>query len=247
MVKVGITLATLLAGSVTGAALGQTIADSMIDFTNAANDGIGVGGAPVTPGSPLDAAQQFHTDSTGSGDWRYGYGTRADGGSFGGGFPLLSVWDNTFWTETGSVATVRASGQHPFASSFGADSLTYRRWTSNGAHTGETLTARLSVTLNSDLSDGVTIIFNVNNVAGHITALIEPGLAGVEQTFEIDFVDVPDNWVLVAVDPSGIDPPSANNFLHDFTQTRLTIVPAPGAAALMGLGVAACGRRRRVH
>lgn len=216
------------------------VADSNADFIAATQDGIGI---VDVGGLPSDSAQQFHTDSTGSGNWNYGFGNSGDGAAFGGGFPLLDDWMGTYWGDTGTPAIVSADGQAPYASSAAANSLTYRRWTSNGANDGEMLTARLSVTLTSDASDGVTVVFNVLG-AGFIQSVITPDMVDVEQVFELDFIDTADKWVLAGIDPVGINGPSGSDFFNDFVSIRLTIVPTPATAVLPAAGLFFFTRRR---
>lgn len=222
------------------------VADSIADFNAARNDGIGVGGVMVVAGSATDAAQQLHIDGSGSGDWRYGFGNSGDGQSFSGGFPLLDTWNGSAWVGTNGPAIVSATTQAPNGSTINSDSLTYRRWTSNGAFAGETLTARLAVTLNSPASDGVTIILNVGNTLEDITAVLTPDTFGQEQVFEVDFTDMAGNWVLAAVDPQGIGPANASNFFNDGVSIQLTIVPAPASAGVLVLGGCVAIRRRRL-
>ena len=229
-----------------GHASAAVIADSVADFDAARDDGIGVGGTMVAPGSADDAAQQFHTDGSGAGDWQYGFGNSGDGQSFSGGFPLLSTWNGSAWIgASGGPARVSATTQAPNGSTINSDSLTYRRWTSNGAFAGETLTARLAVTLNNAASDGVTVILNVANSLD-ITAVLTPETVGQEQVFEMDFTDAAGNWVLAAIDPRGVGPTDATNFFNDSVNIQLTIVPAPtsvGALAFCGLAGTRRGRR----
>ncbi|MEL6497274.1 MAG: hypothetical protein AAF937_06090 [Planctomycetota bacterium] len=103
------------------------MADSLADFTAATNDGIGLGGSPVTPGSTDDAAQHGHPDTNGTGTWEYGYGNSGDGSAFGGGFPLLPIWNGGAWIDANSPAVVGPTSQAPHGSSLNADPLTYRR------------------------------------------------------------------------------------------------------------------------
>ena len=226
--------------AVSSASVVSPIADSSADFIAATQDGIGI---VNVGGSPSDSAQQFHTDSTGSGGWSYGFGSSADGGAFSGGFPLLDDWNGNFWGDDGTPAIVSADGQAPYASSFSANNLTYRRWTSNGANEGDLLTARLSVTLTNAASDGVTVVFNVRD-AGIIETVITPSMLDVEQVFELDLTDTSGNWVLAGINPVGINGPSGSDFFNDFVSIRLTIVPAPATAVLPATGLFFIARRR---
>ncbi len=238
-------LLTVALGAFAGSAHGGPIAHSVDDFVLATADGIGVDGVAVDPGSASDAAQQGHGDSSGSGVWTYGLGRSGDGQSFSGGFPLLNNWDNGTWTTlTNTPAIVRASGQAPAGSGISADPMTYRRWTSNGSNAGELLTAQVRITLTNALSDGVTMVFNTRD-AGFREVLIAPDALNQEQVFSIDFVDTEDTWVLLGINPGGVNGPSGSDFFNDFVQVELTITPAPGAVALLGLAGASGMRRRR--
>jgi len=243
MTRIGI-IAAAIAGS--GSALhAGVVADSLADFTFAANDGIGADGAAVTPGSAADAAQQGHSDSSGSGTWLYGYGRSGDGQAFGGGFPLLDFWDGDSWgTPGGGPAIVSAGGQAPAGSTINANPMTYRRWTSNGANAGDLLTVEVRVTLTSPLSDGVTLVLNSSAAAAQ-EALITPSMVGQEQVFTLDFTDADNTWVLVGLNPLGINGPSVSDFFNDGVRIQVTIVPGIGSGLVLLGGLVAGMRRRR--
>lgn len=233
-------------GAASGLAWGGAIAHSANDFMLAMNDGIGFDGGVVDPGGALDVAQHGHTDSTGSGSWSYGYGRSGDGGAFSGGFPLFEHWTGSGWkVSQDGVGFVGATGQTPNGSSINADDLTYRRWTSAGAYTGEMLTMEVRVTLTNDLSDGVTLVMSATGTVSDYEVLISPDDFGVEQTFTLDFLDSENGWALAGIRPLGVGPVDATNFFNDSVQIEVTIVPTPGVGfvlALAGLGLV---RRRR--
>ncbi|MEM9065321.1 MAG: hypothetical protein AAGB51_07505 [Planctomycetota bacterium] len=225
-------------------AMGQVIADSAEDWNTAINDGIGVGGASVVAGSPEDAAQQEHADSTGSGTWSYRFGNSGDGQAFSGGFPTITDWVNGAW-RFGS-GTIGATFQSPGGSSINADPMIYRRWTSNGANTGQTLTAEVTVESTSAASDGITLVFNVLGAGNaSITRLITPAEVNQPLTFTLDFEDFAGQAVLAGIRPEGTGPNNGSNFFNDAARVQLRILPSPGAAALLAGGLLVTGRRRQ--
>ncbi|MEL6328686.1 MAG: hypothetical protein AAFR38_03410 [Planctomycetota bacterium] len=206
------------------------VADSQADFAAATNDGIGAGGTPVTPGSPADAAQHGHTDSTDSGSWRYGWGNSGDGRAFGGGFPLFNSWTGSSWVQVSGgqqFGIVSATGQAPLGSSLVANPLAYREWRSDGAFAGQTLTAEFRATNLNEASDGITVGFSIIGIGGE-TVLITPAMVGQEQVATIDFPDAVGRRVLLSVRPEGTGPPNLSNFFFDSASVRLTITaPIP--------------------
>lgn len=239
-------VSTGLIGAASGLSLGGVIAHSANDFQLAMNDGIGFDGGAVAVGGEFDVAQQGHTDSTGSGSWKYGFGRSGDGGAFSGGFPLLDYWNGNGWkaSENG-IGFVGATSQTPMGSSINANDLTYRRWTSDGAYTGEMLTMEVRVTLVNELSDGVTVVLAGSGTVSDYEVLVSPDDFGVEQTFTLDFLDSEDGWALAGIRPLGVGPVDATNFFNDSVQIEVTIVPTPGVGAVFALAGVGFVRRRR--
>lgn len=235
-----------LIGAASGMSFGGVIAHSVNDFQLAMNDGIGFDGGPVDAGGEFDVAQHGHTDSTGSGSWSYGYGRSGDGGAFSGGYPLLDYWNGNGWkaSENG-VGYIGASGQTPMGSTINANDLTYRRWTSDGAYTGETLTMEVRVTLTNELSDGVTLVMSATGTVADYEVLISPDDFGVEQTFTLDFLDSEDGWALAGIRPLGVGPVDATNFFNDSVQIEMVILPTPGVGAVLAIVGIGFVRRRR--
>jgi hypothetical protein len=239
-------LNTGLIGAVCSLSWGGVIAHSANDFVMAMNDGIGSDGGSVVAGGALDVAQQGHTDSSASGSWNYGYGRSGDGGAFSGGFPLLDYWNGSGWqAEPGGVGFVGATGQSPNGSTINANDMTYRRWTSDGAYTGEMLTMEVRVTLASELSDGVTVVLSATGTVADYEVLISPDDFGEEQVFTLDFFDSADGWALAGLRPLGVGPVDATNFFNDSVNIEVTIVPTPGIGAVLALAGLGNIRRRR--
>jgi hypothetical protein len=235
-----------LIGAACSVSMGGAIAHSANDFMLAMNDGIGFDGGLVDTGGVLDVAQHGHTDSTGSGSWSYGFGRSGDGGAFSGGFPLLDYWNGSGWQAApGGVGFVGATSQSPNGSTINANDLTYRRWTSAGAYSGEMLTMEVRVTLNSELSDGVTIVLSATGTVADYEVLISPDDVGVEQTFTLDFLDSAEGWALVGLRPLGVGPVDATNFFNDSVQIEMAILPTPGVGAALALAGLGLVRRRR--
>ncbi|MEL6497275.1 MAG: GC-type dockerin domain-anchored protein [Planctomycetota bacterium] len=85
----------------------------------------------------------------------------------------------------------------------------------------------LRVTLVNPASDGITIILNERDSITDIVELITPSMVGIEQTYEFEFTDAVGNWVLAAVTPLGIEPPTQSNFFNDSVSLQLTIQRRP--------------------
>lgn len=237
---------TGLIGAACSLSWGGVIAHSANDFALAMNDGIGSDGGSVVAGSELDVPQQGHTDSTGSGSWKYGYGRSGDGGAFSGGFPLLDYWNGSGWkaSENG-VGYIGATGQTPMGSAINANHMTYRRWTSNGSFTGEMLTMEIRVTLANELSDGVTVVLSASGTVSDYEVMLTPDDFGVERVFMLDFLDSENGWALAGITPNGIGPLDATNFFNDSVQIEMTIVPTPGVGAALTLAGLGLVHRRR--
>gem|GEM_PF-3166009 len=239
-------LCASLIGAASGLSLGGVIAHSVNDFQLAMNDGIGFDGGSVDAGGEFDVAQQGHTDSTGSGSWKYGYGRSGDGGAFSGGFPLLDYWNGNGWkaSENG-VGFISATSQTPMGSSINANHMTYRRWTSDGVYTGEMLTMEVRVTLANELSDGVTVVLSATGTVSDYEVMLTPDDFGVERVFTLDFLDSEDGWALAGIQPEGIGPNDATNFFNDSVVIEMAIVPTPGVGAVFALAGLGVVRRRR--
>ena len=78
------------------------------------------------------------------------------------------------------------------------------------------------------------------------TLNLNDGGASLQILFAINSDDLPSNADDLAFDPAFRGDANANLFnLADFSAANFTAAPAPGAAALLGLGGRAAGRRRR--
>ncbi|MEO0477228.1 MAG: PEP-CTERM sorting domain-containing protein [Planctomycetota bacterium] len=226
-----------------------TIVDSALDWDLAINDGLDQNGAAVTPGSAADSAQPGHPDSSGSGTWRYGFGNRGDGLSFGGTFANFSIWNGFAWTAGGS-SLVGRTFQAPAGGSTTANPMSYREWTSNGSYTGQTLYGTLiyQQTTASGVTDGLTIRFNhSSDDVADFSQLINPVDIGTEFMHTFSFVDEPGTKILVGTRPEGTGVNDANNFFNDRSSVQLLIstVPEPSTAMMIAVAGFAVGCRRR--
>ncbi|MEM9065324.1 MAG: hypothetical protein AAGB51_07520 [Planctomycetota bacterium] len=219
------------------------IADSLDDWVAAINDGIGIGGTSVAAGSATDVAQHGHADSSGSGSWDYGWGTSGDGSRFAGGFNNFANWSNGSWTHI--EGAIGSTGMSPVGGSPLSDPMVWRRWQSNGANTGQTLTVRVAATLRNAASDGVTLSIFGSGLVGGDLFLIPPSETGVEQVFEFDLIDSANANLVIGLRPEGVGPNDINNFFFDSTNVRVTILPSPGSAVLLAAGGIAMVNRRR--
>ncbi|MGF1452901.1 MAG: hypothetical protein ACFB21_12605 [Opitutales bacterium] len=223
------------------------IASSVLDWDTALNDGKGMSGAAVDPGSLQDIAQQGHPDLTGSGIWEYGRGTSGDGAAFAGGFPLLNVWEGGGWSWGAGYPFITGTRTTPTNTS-GADQIAYRRWTSTGAFAGDLITATLTFSVNADNpGDGVTMLLNSNagSSVPPLTKVIAPSEFGTEFELSITIPDAPDRWVLAGALPDG---PDTGTFFNDAVNTELVItqIPEPSVAGVHGgLSALLMARRRR--
>ncbi|MEM9226689.1 MAG: PEP-CTERM sorting domain-containing protein [Verrucomicrobiota bacterium] len=220
------------------------VADSVIDWNAARNDGLRTFSAPVTPGDPLDEAQQGHADSTDSGNWFYGFGSNSAGELFGGGIGQLEVWyPGSGWGRnfTGS-AVVGVTGLAPLGSPPSINLVSNRSWESQGDFAGQTLYAIMTYTVGGSTLDGVTVSL-ANPGFNQLVTVHGPADAG--QTFEkiLAFTDSENAKIVAGLGPN-------NNFNNDNIQMSLvisTVIPEPSTALPLGVVILALVllRRRR--
>lgn len=235
----------------------EVIAASEADWETYRNDGLDLGGNPVTPGSKNDAVPQGHADSSGLGSWQYGYYDTSEPTVNPASFTQLPFWENGdtapahlqqgFWglSESGGVQShqlrVDGTSQHPsFTGGQYDNDWVVRRWISGVARE---VTVSGTVQRPSDVTGpgrtGITAMFFLDGTE----------LAGESITIDLgDTTIYPYSFEAAVVPGTTIDfvGDDRDNTSGDLINFSATVTPEPAGGVLMlAVMCILVGRRRR--
>lgn len=229
------------------------LAHSVNDWDAARQDGIGVAGVPVVPGSAADAPQAGHADTSGLGSWRYISVHSPTGGSFGGAPIVLTDWRDGIGNPPGYYHGFRVMSrdvQHPTPEISG-DQYAVREWTASGLQGQQLRLFGEFSTLFNNIphgpgNNGIQAVVVVDSVVHYDQSLL-PG-----NSIAFDFLVTalhPQTTVrfVVGTNARAFGATINESFFNDSTQVlaQIAVVPLPASAMLLVAALPVLVRRRR--